>query len=133
VFDLPTLREGMRIPRRSHGAHSTGSTAWPQRTDLARRRESRHSDMRRRRGSLNEMAQYTKHPVTAPPTAPERESTGHLLLRAYAIVVFIVAFAHTAVYNLVGEIGAGVVMVALTMAAAAIGVPMIARADPHPF
>ena len=79
------------------------------------------------------MAQYTKHPVTAPPTAPERESTGHLLLRAYAIVVFIVAFAHAAVYNLVGEIGAGIVMVVLTLAAAAIGVPMIARADPHPF
>lgn len=85
------------------------------------------------RGSLNEMAQYTKHPVTAPPTAPERESTGHLLLRAYAIVVFIVAFAHAAVYNLVGELGAGVVMILLTLAAVAIGVPMIARADPHPF
>lgn len=79
------------------------------------------------------MAQYTKHPVTAPPTAPERESTGHLLLRAYAIVVFIVAFAHNAVYNLVGQFGAGIGMIMLILAAVAIGVPMIARADPHPF
>ena len=30
------------------------------------------------------MAQYTKHPVAPPPTAPERESTGHLMLRGYA-------------------------------------------------
>ena len=79
------------------------------------------------------MAQYTKHPVTAPPTAPERESTGQLLLRAYAIVVFIVAFAHTAVYNLVGQIGAGVVMIVLLLAGVAIGVPMIVRANPQPF
>lgn len=79
------------------------------------------------------MAQYTKHPVTAPPTAPERESTGHLLLRAYATLVLVVAFAHAAVYNLVGEIGAGIVMIVLMIAAAAIGAPMIARARPHPF
>lgn len=79
------------------------------------------------------MAQYTKHPISAPPTAPERESTGHLLLRGYAIVVFIVAFAHTAVYNLLGINGAGVVMIALTLAAIAIGVPMIVRAQPNAF
>ncbi|MGM7697369.1 O-antigen ligase family protein [Microbacterium sp. A84] len=79
------------------------------------------------------MAQYTKHPVAAPPTAPERESTGHLLLRGYAIVVFFVAFAHTAIYNLVGQFGAGIVMILLTLAALAIGVPMLARAQPHPF
>jgi hypothetical protein len=79
------------------------------------------------------MAQYTKHPVTAPPTAPDRESTGHLLLRGYVILVFIVAFAHTALYNLVGVNGAGAVMIVLTLAALAIGIPMIARAEPHPF
>ncbi|GGD72050.1 O-antigen ligase family protein [Microbacterium murale] len=79
------------------------------------------------------MAQYTKHPVTAPPTAPERESTGHLLLRGYVILVFIVAFAHTALYNLVGVYVAGGVMIVLTLAALAIGIPMIARAQPHPF
>lgn len=79
------------------------------------------------------MAQYTKHPVTAPPTAPERESTGHLLLRGYAILVFVVAFAHTALYNLLGVYGAGAVMLVLTLAALAIGIPMIARGRPHPF
>jgi len=79
------------------------------------------------------MAQYTKHPVTTPPTAPERESTGHLLLRGYAIVVLIVAFAHTAVYNLVGVYGAAIVMVLLLLAACAIGIPMIARRTPYAF
>jgi len=79
------------------------------------------------------MAQYTKHPVAAPPTAPERESTGHLLVRGYAIVVFIVAFAHTSIYNLIGLYGAGIVMITLALAALAIGIPMIARARPHPF
>ncbi|MES2865241.1 O-antigen ligase family protein [Microbacterium profundi] len=79
------------------------------------------------------MAQYTKHPVTAPPTAPERESTGHLLLRGYVILVFVAGFAHTALYNLLGMYGAGAVMIVLTLAALAIGIPMIARARPHPF
>jgi len=79
------------------------------------------------------MAQYTKHPVTAPPTAPERESTGRLLLRAYAILVLFTAFAHTAVYNLVGPVGAGIVMVVMLLAACAIGIPMIATQRPQPF
>jgi exopolysaccharide production protein ExoQ len=79
------------------------------------------------------MAQYTKHPVTAPPAAPERESTGHLLLRAYATLVLAAVFAHTAVYNLVGVYGAGLAMVVMLLAACAIGVPMIARRQPHPF
>ncbi|WP_460799722.1 O-antigen ligase family protein [Microbacterium sp. GXF0217] len=79
------------------------------------------------------MAQYTKHPVTAPPTAPERESTGHLLLRGYIVLVLIAVFAHSAVYNLVGKIGAGVVIVVLTLATLGIGVPMLARSRPAPF
>ena len=33
------------------------------------------------------MAEHTKHPVAAPPTAPARETTGHLLLRGYCILV----------------------------------------------
>lgn len=85
------------------------------------------------RGSLSAMAQYTKHPVAAPPAAPERESTGRLLLRGYATVVLFAAFAHTAVYNLTGPIGAGIVMVVLLLAACAIGIPMIAKRQPHPF
>ena len=79
------------------------------------------------------MAQYTKHPVAAPPTAPERESTGHLLLRGYIVLVLIATFAHSAVYNLVGPIGAGVVIVVLTLSTLAIGIPMLARSQPAPF
>ena len=79
------------------------------------------------------MAQYTKHPVAAPPAAPERESTGHLLLRGYVVLVLVAAFAHAAVYNLVGEIGAGIALAVLTLATLGIGVPMLARSRPHPF
>ncbi|WP_226532629.1 O-antigen ligase family protein [Microbacterium paraoxydans] len=79
------------------------------------------------------MAQYTKHPVAAPPTPPERESTGHLMLRGYVILVLIATFAHTAVYNLVGMAGAGAVLVVFTLTTLAIGVPMLARNHPQPF
>lgn len=79
------------------------------------------------------MAQYTKHPVTAPPTAPERESTGRLLLRGYVTLVLFAVFAHTAVYNLVGAIGAGITMIIFLLAACAIGIPMIAQGRPQPF
>lgn len=79
------------------------------------------------------MAQYTQHPVSAPPTAPERESTGHLLLRGYVILTLFVTFAHTAVYNLLGAVGAAVVLVAFTLATVAIGVPMLARNRPQAF
>lgn len=79
------------------------------------------------------MAQYTKHPVAAPPTAPERESTGHLLLRAYVILVLFVTFAHSAVYNLLGMLGAGVVLGGFTLATLGIGIPMLARNRPQAF
>ncbi|MFK0401596.1 O-antigen ligase family protein [Microbacterium sp. NPDC090225] len=79
------------------------------------------------------MAQYTQHPVSAPPTAPERESTGHLLLRGYVILTLFVTFAHTAVYNLLGMLGAAVVLVVFTLATVAIGVPMLARNRPQAF
>jgi O-antigen ligase len=79
------------------------------------------------------MAQYTKHPVTAPPRAPERESTGHLLLRGFVILSFLVTFAHSAVYNLLGIVGAAVTLGVFTLATAAIGIPLLARRQPHPF
>jgi exopolysaccharide production protein ExoQ len=79
------------------------------------------------------MAQYTKHPVSAPPTAPERESTGHLLLRGYIILVLFATFAHSAVYNLLGEFGAAITLGALLLATLSIGVPMIARRHPQAF
>ncbi|MEJ1921569.1 O-antigen ligase family protein [Microbacterium sp. KHB019] len=79
------------------------------------------------------MAQYTKHPVAAPPTAPERESTGHLLLRGYTTLMLFVVFAHTAVYNLLGEVGAAVVLGLSVLGSCAIGIPMLAKNRPHPF
>lgn len=79
------------------------------------------------------MAQYTKHPVSAPPRAPERESTGHLLLRGYIILVLVTTFAHSAVYNLVGEIGAVVTLAVFLLATLAIGIPMVSRGRPQRF
>lgn len=79
------------------------------------------------------MAQYTKHPVAAPPSAPERESTGHLLLRGYIGLVLFATFAHSAVYNLVGEIGAFVTLIVFLISTLAIGVPMVARRRPAAF
>ena len=94
---------------------------------------SRSGAVRVARGSLNAMAHYTKHPVAAPPTAPERESTGHLMLRGYIILVLFATFAHSAVYNLLGEIGAAITLVAFLLSTLAIGIPMIARKRPNAF
>lgn len=79
------------------------------------------------------MAQYTKHPVAAPPSAPERESTGHLLLRGYIILVLFATFAHSAIYNLVGEVGAFITLIVFLLTTLGIGIPMIARKRPNPF
>ncbi len=79
------------------------------------------------------MAHYTKHPVSAPPTAPERESTSRLLLRAYIVLVLVLALAHSAVYNLIGIIGAGIALATVTLITLAIGIPMLAKSRPQPF
>jgi len=47
--------------------------------------------------------------------------------------VLFVTFAHSAVYNLLGMIGAGIVLVVFTLATLAIGIPMLARNRPQPF
>ena len=39
------------------------------------------------------MVVHTKHPVAAPPSAPPRETTGHLLLRGWCIFVIAAAVA----------------------------------------
>lgn len=79
------------------------------------------------------MAVYTKHPVAAPPTAPARETTGHLLVRAYSVLCLLAVFGHTAVFNLLGTIGAAVVLVVLTLGALAIWVPAVAKSRPTRF
>ncbi|GAA2854889.1 O-antigen ligase family protein [Microbacterium arabinogalactanolyticum] len=79
------------------------------------------------------MAVYTKHPVAAPPAAPARETTGHLMVRAYAVLCLFSVFAHTAVYNLLGTAGSAAVLVVLTLGALGIWVPAIARQRPTRF
>jgi exopolysaccharide production protein ExoQ len=79
------------------------------------------------------MAQHTRHPVAVPPAPPERESTGRLLLRGYIVLVLAAVFAHSAVYNLVGAVGAGITIAVLTLATLGIGIPMLAHARPAPF
>ena len=84
------------------------------------------------RGTLNPMAQHSRFPASAPPTAPERETTGRLLLRAWIIIVLLCAFGHAAVFNLVGMTGAVVTLAAVTATTLAIWIPAIARARPWP-
>src|SRR5690606_39245574 len=115
------------IPRRSRGGCSTGSAACLQRrTDAATAPATNYRATTAsavRRGSLNPMAQYTKHPVAAPPTAPERESTGHLMLRAYAVLVLCIILAPAALQNALGPVGAGAAGAIATAGTVAIGVP----------
>lgn len=57
------------------------------------------------------MAVHTRHPVAAPPQAPIRETTGHLLLRGWCILVLFSALATGFWFNLIGITGL-VIMVA---------------------
>src|SRR5690606_41795483 len=96
-----------------------------------RRPAMRRSGVRAaRRGSLNAMPVYTRHPVAAPPAAPARETTGHLMVRGYSVLCLFGIFAHTAVYNLFGPIGAVVVLAALSLCALRIWVPGVVKARP---
>ncbi|GGH37612.1 O-antigen ligase family protein [Microbacterium album] len=73
------------------------------------------------------MAQITRHTVNAPPAAPERESTGHLMLRAYAVFVLVSALAYSAWYNLLGFGGAAVLLAVTTIVTLAIWIPRMVR------
>ncbi|MEJ1091111.1 O-antigen ligase family protein [Microbacterium istanbulense] len=79
------------------------------------------------------MAQYTKHPAAPLPAAPARETTGHLMVRGLGIIALFCVFAHTAVYNLVGPIGAGIVTLVVTAAMLAVWIPAIAHQRPTRF
>ena len=57
------------------------------------------------------MAVHTNHPVAAPPHAPVRETTGHLLLRGWCIFVIASALAGTAWLMAFGTFVSGVVAV----------------------
>ena len=55
------------------------------------------------------MAVHTKHPASAPPAAPVREKTGHLLLRGWCIFVLFMALSGTAWLHAFGELATAVV------------------------
>src|SRR5690606_18250075 len=121
---------GRRVGEGEQHASSVGGA-----TDAVRdRRGPRATGVRPvARGSLNAMAQYTRHPVAPPPAPPARETTGHLMVRAVAVLLLFAVLAHTAVYNLVGPVGSMAVLTALTLGALAIWVPAIARRRPTRF
>jgi O-antigen ligase len=54
------------------------------------------------------MAVHTKHPASAPPAAPAREKTRHLLLRGWCVVVVLLALGGSSWVHAFGEVGAGV-------------------------
>ncbi|GAA1647726.1 O-antigen ligase family protein [Microbacterium flavum] len=58
------------------------------------------------------MAVHTNHPVAAPPHAPARETTGHLLLRGWCIFVIAAALAGTAWLVAFGTPAAAIVAIA---------------------
>lgn len=58
------------------------------------------------------MAVFTKHPVSAPPAPPVRETTGHLMLRAWCIFVLFLALSGVAWVNAFGAVVAGAVAIA---------------------
>jgi exopolysaccharide production protein ExoQ len=62
------------------------------------------------------MAVFTKHPVSAPPAAPVREKTGHLMLRGWCIVVLFLALSGVAWVNAIGSVAACVLLVASGLA-----------------
>jgi hypothetical protein len=61
------------------------------------------------------MAVHAEHAVRRPPTAPVRETTGHLLLRAYCTFVVFTAFAGSAWNNLLGPAGFCALIALLTV------------------
>jgi len=58
------------------------------------------------------MAVHTTHPIAAPPTAPIREKTGHLLLRGWCIFVVVAALAGTSWLMVLDTVGAAIVTAA---------------------
>ncbi|WP_197517568.1 O-antigen ligase family protein [Microbacterium karelineae] len=73
------------------------------------------------------MAQHSRFPVAPPHRAPEREATSHLALRAYATFSMFSALAYSWWYNLLGEIGALVLLGILLVATLAIWIPSLSR------
>lgn len=73
------------------------------------------------------MARLSRHPVAEPVRAPEREASSHLALRAYATFVMFSALAYSWWYNLLGAVGASILVAAVVVATLAIWIPSLAR------
>jgi O-antigen ligase len=73
------------------------------------------------------MAMYTNHPVSALPTAPPRETTGHLLLRAWCVFVIVLALGGIGLVNAAGPVVAAIVA---AVAAVVSGVIWVATRPP---
>jgi len=58
------------------------------------------------------MAVHSKHPASAPPAPPVRETTGHLLLRGWCIFVLFMALSGTAWIHAFGELTAAIITIA---------------------
>ncbi|WP_345801902.1 O-antigen ligase family protein [Microbacterium sp. AZCO] len=58
------------------------------------------------------MAVHSKHPASAPPEAPARETTGHLMMRAWCIFVLFTALAGTALVHAFGQLPAAIIAIA---------------------
>ncbi|WP_150952289.1 O-antigen ligase family protein [Microbacterium testaceum] len=58
------------------------------------------------------MAMHTSHPVSALPTAPARETTGHLLLRAWCVLLLVLALGGVGLVNAVGPAITAIVVAA---------------------
>ncbi len=57
------------------------------------------------------MAVHSRHPVSAPPVAPARETTGHLLLRGWCVFVIAASMAGTSWLMAFGVVAAAAVVV----------------------
>ena len=57
------------------------------------------------------MAVYSKHPASAPPSAPVRETTAHTLMRAWCIFVLFQALAGTALIHAFTNAGAAAIAI----------------------
>ena len=79
------------------------------------------------------MAQHSRLSTAPVPSAPARESTRHLLLRAHIVLLLFGVFAHTAVFNLLGVDGAAVVLAVLLLGTLGLAIPRIAMARPARF
>lgn len=64
------------------------------------------------------MAVLSKHPSAAPPTAPVREKTRHILLRGWCIFVLFLALSGVSWVNAIGAAGSAVLTVAASVVSA---------------